>query len=100
MWVQARIRQCDLAGIPIVVARRGDPDAGAILVKLLRPAGVCDVFTQFRNLEGDLVWVPAMGDESVTEIDADAFVSRQIDRDRDLWVVEIEDHQGNYNLGE
>ena len=51
-------------------------------------------------MEGDLVWVPAIGDGPVVEVDADAFISRQVDRDRDLWVVEIEDHRGDYDLGE
>ena len=98
LWVKARIRQCDLAGIPIVVARRGDPDAGAILVKLIRPGGGCALFTQFRNLDGELKWVPAMAEESVAELDVDAFISRQVGRDRDLWVVEIEDQRGDYSL--
>ena len=32
--VQALIRRCDLATIGVAVTARGDPDAGAILVKL------------------------------------------------------------------
>ncbi|HIF11068.1 MAG TPA: DUF1491 family protein [Sneathiellales bacterium] len=100
LWVKARIRQCDLMGIPIVVARRGDADAGAILVKLVHPGGFCNVLTQFRNLEGDLQWVPAIGEEAIVEVDADAFICRQVERDRDLWVIEIEDHLGTYILDE
>ena len=36
LWVQAQVRRCDLELIPVVVARRGDPDAGSVLLKLLR----------------------------------------------------------------
>lgn len=98
LWVKARVRQCDLDGIPVAITRRGDPDAGAILVKIVRPALGCEVFTQFRDLDGGLDWVAAMGEGDFTEAEADAFIGRQIGRDPDLWVVEIEDHQGIFRL--
>ncbi|MEL6287915.1 MAG: DUF1491 family protein, partial [Pseudomonadota bacterium] len=35
-WVQAYIRQCNDAGHPAVLVRRGQADAGAIFIQLLR----------------------------------------------------------------
>ncbi|NQV21313.1 MAG: DUF1491 family protein [Rhodospirillales bacterium] len=100
LWVKARIRQCDVDGIPAMVLRRGDPDAGAILVKLNRLNTGCRVFTQFRNMEGETTWVSATGDAPVDDKAADAYIARQASRDRDIWVLEIEDHRGDFTLEE
>lgn len=36
IWVKAQLRLCDIAFLPCVVARRGDADAGQVLVKVNR----------------------------------------------------------------
>jgi hypothetical protein len=88
--VKALIRRCDLAAIGVAVTSRGDPDAGAILLKLIgRDAGVT-VLAQARSADGTAVWLRATGPDPVAEQDADSYIARQRARDPDLWVIEIE----------
>ncbi len=98
LWVQAQIRLCDIDSIPAVVVHRGDGDAGAVLLRINRLSDGCEVLTRFRGLDGELGWLRATGPDPVDESKADDYVRRQIDRDPDVWVIEIEDPKGRYRL--
>jgi hypothetical protein len=90
IWVKALIRRCDIAAIGVAVLARGDPDAGAVVLKFAGRDGTALVLTQTRRPDGELVWLRATGAAPVAEPDADAYIARQRGRDPDLWVVEIE----------
>ncbi len=98
LWVQAQIRLCDIESIPVVVVHRGDADAGAVLLKMNRLGDGCEVLTRFRGLDGEQGWLRGTGPDPVAEPEADDYIQRQIDRDPDVWVVEIEDPRGRYPL--
>ncbi len=89
--VQAIIRRCQVRGLSAYQLRRGDPDAGAIFLKLNGLGAGCQVLCQARSGEGEAVWMRATGSEPVDERTADAYLERQERYDADIWVVEIED---------
>ena len=89
--VKALIRRCDLAAIGVAVTARGDPDAGAILLKLNGRDCRLHVLAQTRACRT----APRCGcarpaPSRSPEAEADAYIARQRGRDPDLWVVEIE----------
>src|ERR1051325_854746 len=80
--VKALIRRCDLAAIGVAVTARGDPDAGAILLKLTDRDAGCTVLAQTRRPDGTAVWLRATGPAPVAETEADAYIARQPGRDQ------------------
>lgn len=98
LWVSAQVRLCDRAFIPAAVVRRGDSDAGTVLLKINRFEGGVTVYTQASSLDGEPAWSRGTGPAPVTEAEADAYVARQVARDPDLWVLEIEDRKGQYRI--
>lgn len=89
IWVQAALRQGQGDGRYGVVIRKGDFDAGGILVVLRGNAGMI-VLTQIRDPAGNLAWTRGTGAEPVNESVADGYVGRQVHYDPDLWVVEFQ----------
>lgn len=90
-WVAAYLTRLRLANIPAYVTR-GDETAGAVVVKVATLDGQARAFRRQFDLATDArVWVTlAEGPEP----EVDALLSRERSRDRDLWVIELEDRQG------
>lgn len=89
LWVQMALRMGDVDGRPGAVLRRGDPDAGGVLLVLRGRQGM-SVLSQVRAGEGDVAWIRGTGPAPVEQGDVDLYVERQVRRDPDLWVLEFE----------
>jgi hypothetical protein len=89
LWVKMALRLGDADGRPGAVLRKGDPDAGGMLVVLRGREGCC-VLSQMRTAEGALAWMRATGATPVDQETTDAYVARQVRFDPDLWVLEFE----------
>ena len=96
-WVAAYRARLEALGIPVYIAARGDPTAGAVLVKLATLDGRARLFGRVSRLEGGQVWdVIAEGPEP----EVDEAAARQRRYDPDLWLVEVEDRHGRHLLDE
>jgi hypothetical protein len=98
LWVAAYMNRLRLASIPAYLARRGDETAGAVIVKLATLDGLAKAYVRRWDFASDTrVWaVLAEG----AEAEVDAALAREGARDRDLWVVEVEDRAGRTLLEE
>ena len=89
LWVSMALRMGDRDGRPGMVLRKGDPDAGGVLV-VLRHGNDLSVLSQLRSAEGELTWMRATGHAPVDQEAADAYIARQVRYDPDVWVLEFE----------
>lgn len=96
LWVRAQLRMADRAGRAFTVLRKGDEDAGTVILKLLGADGRARLLAQATAPDGGLAWHWPLGAEAMPEPDADAYIARQADFDPDIWAVEVQDRAGDY----
>jgi hypothetical protein len=100
IWVSAYIRRCMIEGAYAVVRRRGAEEAGAIFVKIDRLDGTADLFgpapqSAFDEAHpGDRAFIACLRAQPRPYDEIEKYVSRQVEFDPDIWVVEVEDRQG------
>ena len=88
VWVQAFLRRCDLAAVPVYVLRRGDADAGEIWLKLVKGSDEVSILQVSREDATSTVH------KVLDEAGADSHLARQQTYDPDLWVIEVDDRAG------
>lgn len=100
-WAAALVRRAELAGASAVIARKGDPDGGAVLVKVSTLDGRARLYAPARNPQGERVWLDlSSGPLGVEERAVDEHAFRRAERDPDLWIIDIEDRAGRHFLTE
>ena len=99
IWVGALIRRAELGGAFAMVVRKGDPRAGAVLVKVVdRRAATVRLYSEATRGDGERVWMQPI--LATAEADLDAYIARAARYDPDVWVVEVEDVRGRHFLTE
>jgi hypothetical protein len=87
LWVEAKIRECSGKNIPVYVLHRGNKTGGLVLVKSTDCKGQAKLYSQQRDLDGELGWY----EQDLTESAADEYIRQERSFDTDLWVIEVED---------
>ena len=95
LWVEGHLHQLTLQGIPYYIANKGPYASGTVLLKLHGIEHGCLLLQQQRDLDGVMGWMALFDGEKVEEHEVDAYVRRAVDRDPDIWVIEIEDRDFN-----
>ena len=99
IWVQTQQWRCTQLNLPIYVPHKGEESAGAVILKIVLLDGRCRVFSQIRKADGTPAWQSRSKDMTpLEERKADDYIALRLKSDPDLWVLEIEDPKGLYEL--
>jgi hypothetical protein len=97
-WVAAYIRARGVEGVDAYLRRRGDSEAGAIILKVDRLDGRAALYGLAPPSESaeaqDRRFLRLHKAEWIAPADAEARLHREIGFDTDLWIVEVEDREG------
>ena len=85
------VRQCAAIGIVAMVARKGDEESGAVLIKIFGGPQNCRVYAQVRDSQARLGWMCSTGPDPVADGAAEQAIAKAVAWDGDVWVLEIED---------
>lgn len=96
IWVAAWLRRVQGEGAFGAVVHRGDEDAGAVLLVINTLDGKAKVLGQITGMDGARAWRALTGPDAVDERAAAELIARERGRDRDVWVIEVEDKAGRH----
>jgi len=88
--VSALVRRAQNAGAFVAVLRRGDPDAGTLWI-IVRHGEEQFRYVEQMAMSGGRAWYR---DGPFDETSIGLRTNKAVDRDPDIWIVEIEDSQG------
>lgn len=90
VWIDAVLRKLQNEGHSVYIVNKGAYASGTVLLKINGLGNGFRLLSQIRNIEGELGWMHALGEENPEELAIDTYISRAISRDPDIWVIEIE----------
>jgi hypothetical protein len=104
LWVAAYLRRCHIDGAFAVVRRRGAEEAGAIFVRINRLDGTSDLFgpapqSAFEMSPGvERLFSASLAEQPAPDEAVEAYLTREVKFDPDIWIVEVEDRAGRHFL--
>src|SRR5579875_2597190 len=100
IWVAAYMRTQEVGGGFATLRRRGAAEAGAVFVALDRLDGRCALFAPGPSDEatGERRFVRAHKTDWAESADVSARLAREVSRDPDLWIVDVERRDGAHGL--
>jgi hypothetical protein len=87
LWITAIRKRCTAAGIMATVLRRGNREAGDILLVARGRDNLCHIYTRLSSGEG---WTLVSSAAGVPDQNISQTIEKKTKFDPDLWVLEIE----------
>ncbi|HUQ13254.1 MAG TPA: DUF1491 family protein [Novosphingobium sp.] len=88
--VAGLIRLAQAEGGFAAVLRRGERDAGTILVVALQNGKNPRLFERFPSIDGSRRWTETRAQPSENPGDFEAYLARRAAQDGDLWLIELD----------
>ncbi len=96
LWIEAHIRTCFSLDCPAFVVARGDSDRGGIVLKVDRFDSGIFLYERTLDFDGNRVWRQLSS--VLDNAQAQTIIDKKRHFDADLWILEIEDMRGIYQL--
>lgn len=87
--VSAMIRATEAAGGFAMVIRKGERDAGTLLIVLVESDGTSALYERMPQLDGTRAWTRTKDQNPENKQEFDEYLSRRARQDDDLWIVEL-----------
>ncbi|MCF6329098.1 MAG: DUF1491 family protein [Henriciella sp.] len=101
IWVDALVRRAQVAGASGFIVQKGDASRGDVLIKVADLSGGARAYAPRTNMEGTRVFIDlSVQGVGPDEASVDDYVRKTGARDRDLWIIEIEDREARHFLTE
>lgn len=98
----AYIKICAGNGLTAVVVHHGDDDAGAIFVRINYLDGTSQLFVPapagLSSNTLDRSWMLWFDGKKTADDSVDAYLCKELEIDRDIWIVEVESPTGAHCL--
>lgn len=95
LWVEGVLQHLTTQGIPFYILNKGAVASGTVLLKINGRENGFIALQQQRDSHGVMGWLRLFKDRAVEEAEIDAYIGRAVDRDPDVWAIEIEDRTLN-----
>jgi len=97
--VGALVRQVNGAGGFAMVLRKGEPDAGTILVVTTHNGANTRLWERMPAPDGTRQWVCARSQDMENPSEFTEYLSRRGQQDADLWIIELDIANGERFIG-
>ena len=91
LWVSALRKRLTSNAIPFFLIKKGDKQAGAILIRVCYINGKSKIFEQVPSIDGERQWLETKygPDDEVEKV-----LKKHREFDNDVWILEIEEFKG------
>ena len=91
IWVSALRKRLESKAVPIFIIKKGNKQAGAIIIRVSNLCGRSKIFVQAPNLDNERRWLElANGSDAEME----EVLQNQQKFDQDVWILEVEELYG------
>lgn len=98
IWLTAQLRALNAQGVPHYLLHKGAYAAGTVMVKVVVRGQGAKLYSQSRDIDGNMGWMDVFEGDIVDESRADDYTKRSLQRDPDLWLIEVDDAAGKNPL--
>lgn len=97
--VSGLLRAVEAAGGFATVLRKGEREAGTILLVLTERGANSRLFERMPDLEGHRKWACSKAQDPENSSEFNLYLERRAHQDRDLWIVELDIANGERFVG-